>query len=809
MSTLNESSFGRKLTSHLRTPLYRNGYALTLSSAVTSLLGVLYWSLAAHLYSPQVIGLNSAAISALMFLAGVSELNLMSALIRFIPGAGSNTRRFVGSAYLISLIVALIISLVFLLRLHIWAPALGFLASNPAMVTWFILGTMAWCIFVLQDSVLIGLRLATWVPVENAIFALVKIGLLVVLAYSLPRLGVFASWTFALIVSLLPTNFYIFRRLIPKHMRAKQKEFERIAAPQVVKYVAADYVGALFWLVSTTLMPVLVTALAGATENAYFFLAWTIAYSLYMVSPNMGSSLIVEASMDQGRLSTYSYRVFLQTMGLVIPAAGVLFLGAPYILRIFGSNYAQHGANLLRLLALSAVPNVVTAIGVSVARVQRRMGVVLAILGSVCILVLGLAYDLLRIDGITGVGLAWLLSQSVVAFVLLLTQLRSLWAGQVWDLLLQVRKTLAPWVRRMADSLHFMVHIRPPGLLNLWGYYWRRLRSRNSLNELVPLILQTVPATADVPFVKQLTVQRYIHTVTDLTVVALGPSQQPASAALKLPRSGNAVRSSRHQSEVLAQLHADERLGSWRELLPTLLVEGEVAGQKYLIEDMLPGISMQRFILNPDQRRNALQISASSIAQLHFATSRSAIISSDLYERCPGGPLRLLRGLCLSNAHVFSGCQMAVDRLSNELHDGLLGHTTTVSWVHGDYVPGNILFRPDGSALSGIIDWDLAQPDDLPLLDIVQLIVSTRMAVQECELGEVVCELLNCENWNNDELALLKDESDRLQGEVLALRTMLLYFWLRHIHANLTKSTRFRGHWLWLQRNIDAVLQCI
>jgi len=804
----NETSLAKKLASHLRTPLYLNGYALTLSSSVTSLLGVLYWSLAAHLYSPQVIGLNSAAISALMFLAGVSELNLMSALIRFIPGAGRNTRRFVRNAYLISLIIALIVSLVFISRLHNWAPALGFLASNPAMITWFILGTMAWCIFVLQDSVLTGLRLATWVPVENAIFALVKIGLLVVLAYSLPHLGVFASWTFALIVSLLPTNLYIFQRLIPKHMRQKHEMTEPVAASQVLNYVAADYVGALFWLVSTTLMPVLVTALAGATANAYFFLAWTIAYSLYMVSPNMGSSLIVEASMDQSRLNTYSYRVFLQTVGLVFPAAILLFLGAPYILRIFGSSYAQHGADLLRLLALSAIPNVVTAIGVSVARVQRRMKIVLAILGSVCILVLSSGYELLRIYGITGVGLAWLISQSLVAFVLLLTHLRFLWVGRVRNHVLQLSRVLVPWVHRMADTLHFMIYMRPPGILNFWRYYWRRFWSRARLNELVPLILQTIPA-AGLTVGEKWTVQSHIHTVTDLTVVALGPSQRPPSAALKLPRSGNAVRSSRHQSEVLTQLHADKRLGAWRDLLPILLVEGEVAGQTYMIEGMLPGVSMRKFILKPDQRGHALQAAASAITQLHCVTSRMTLISPDLYERWTGGPVRLLRGLCLSSTSTLSGCQMALDRLSNELHDGLLGHITAVSWVHGDFVPGNILFKPDGSALSGIIDWDLAQPDDLPLLDIVQLIVSTRMAVQERELGEVVCELLNYENWNCDELALLKEERGDMQAEVPNLRTMLLYFWLRHIHANLTKSTRFQGHWLWLQRNIDTVLQCI
>ena len=54
-----------RLITHLRTPLYRNGYALVLSSATTSVLGMAYWFLAARTYTPDVVGLNAAAIAAM------------------------------------------------------------------------------------------------------------------------------------------------------------------------------------------------------------------------------------------------------------------------------------------------------------------------------------------------------------------------------------------------------------------------------------------------------------------------------------------------------------------------------------------------------------------------------------------------------------------------------------------------------------------------------------------------------------------------------------------------------------------------
>jgi len=158
-----------------------------------------------------------------------------------------------------------------------------------------------------------------------------------------------------------------------------------------------------------------------------FYLSWAIAYALYLVTPNMGSSLIVETATDQTRLSAYSYRVFVNTIRLVAPAAILLAVGAPYILRVFGANYAAEGSALLRLLVLSAIPNTVNALYISIARVQRHMAAIVAVLGTLCTLVVGSSYVLLPLYGISGVGWAWLVSQTLVAGFLLCTRLRTLW----------------------------------------------------------------------------------------------------------------------------------------------------------------------------------------------------------------------------------------------------------------------------------------------------------------------------------------------------------------------------------------------
>lgn len=426
-ASTSEVSFLARLSAHLRTPLYRNAYALVVNSATTSVLGVAYWLLAARSYSTESIGLNSATLSAMMFLAALSQLNLGSAMNRFIPSAGRATGRLVVYAYVIVTLAALATSAIFLLGVHVWAPTLSFWSSSFVFIAWFTVAIMAWCIFSLQDGVLIGLRQSTWVPFKNIAFALAKIALLLGLVQVLPLHGIFASWTIPAMILLVPTDLLIFRRLIPQHVRASVSQNVPIVPAQIVRYVAGDYAGSIVSIAATSLLPIIVTERLGATATAYFYLPWTVAYSLYLVSFNMGMSLIAEGSTDPTKLDTYSYRLFVQMARLLVPAVIVLVVGAPYILRLFGQTYAEEGTLLLRLLSLSALPEIIIAVATSVLRVQRRIGAVVVIMSVSSVASLALSLVLLNAYGIVGIGVAFLLSRTAVAVVLVGTRLGTAW----------------------------------------------------------------------------------------------------------------------------------------------------------------------------------------------------------------------------------------------------------------------------------------------------------------------------------------------------------------------------------------------
>ncbi|MDX6426585.1 MAG: hypothetical protein QOD52_1990 [Gaiellaceae bacterium] len=410
------------LATHVVTPLYRDGYALVLSSGITALVGFVYWAVAAHAYSPEAIGLNSVLISSMMFLAGISQLNLSNVLVRFVPTAGRHTRRLVLASYGASAVVAAAASASFIAVAGRWSGTFRALDSSVGLQLWFVGATIVWCIFVLEDGVLTGLGQAVWTPIESAFFSVAKLALLVALAALLSTYGVFASWTIAVAAAVVPVNIFVFRRLIPRAAAAPLPPESGVTRREFVRYVVADYVGASCWLASVTLLPVIVAQQAGTAAAGYFSLAWIVAFPLLLVSANMGASLIVHGVRDQSSLARLSRQMIVQTWRVVVPAAAVLAVCGPYLLDVFGAAYSHEGATLLRILAVAAVANVVNTIAVSAARVQRRMTFVVVVLASQCVLSLGLAVPLLRLYGIVGVGLSWLIGQVAVAVAVAVAQ---------------------------------------------------------------------------------------------------------------------------------------------------------------------------------------------------------------------------------------------------------------------------------------------------------------------------------------------------------------------------------------------------
>ncbi|WP_037858323.1 hypothetical protein, partial [Streptomyces sp. NRRL F-5065] len=393
--------------------LFKNAYFLMLSTGVSAVLGLGFWLVAARYYAEEAVGQGSAAIAAMRLLAGITATTMIGAVVRFVPRAGRATGALVLRAYAASSAVVVLAALVFLLTLDLWGDSYAPLGT-PAAGALFVAACVAWALLTLQDGVLTGLRRAEWVPVGNAVFSVGKLVLLAVFASALPVLGIFVSWAVAIAFSTLPLGWLVFRRLIPRQAAADGD----VVPPrlgEMGRFLAGDSLGALFSLAMINLLPVMVAVRFSAAENGYFYVAYTVGGTMEFMAINMASSLTAHASHDPRRLADGVRGALRRMTLLLVPVVAFLVVFAPQILTPFDADYAAHGAAVLRLLALGALPRIVVELYIGVLRVQGRTGALAAVQGTMCALVLGSALALFTPAGIAGAGWAVLLSMSAVA----------------------------------------------------------------------------------------------------------------------------------------------------------------------------------------------------------------------------------------------------------------------------------------------------------------------------------------------------------------------------------------------------------
>ncbi|OKK10876.1 lipopolysaccharide biosynthesis protein [Streptomyces sp. CB02400] len=395
--------------------LFKNAYFLMLSTGVSAVLGLGFWLVAARYYSEDAVGQGSAAIAAMRLLASITATTMIGAVVRFVPRAGRETGRLVWGVYLASSVVVTLAAGVFLLTLDQWGPSYAPLGT-PLAGALFVAACVAWALLTLQDGVLTGLRKAEWVPAGNAVFSVGKLALLAVFASTLPVLGIFVSWAVAIAFSTLPLGWLIFRRLIPRQAAADH-DVEPPGLRSMGRFLAGDSLGALFSLAMINLLPVMVAVRFSAAENGYFYVAYTVGGTMEFMAINMASSLTAHASHDPRQLAEGVRGALRRMTLLLVPVVAVLVVFAPRILTPFDADYAEHGSTVLRLLALGALPRVVVELYIGVLRVQGRTGVLAALQGAMCTLVLGSAAVLFTPAGIAGAGWAVLVSMTLIAVV--------------------------------------------------------------------------------------------------------------------------------------------------------------------------------------------------------------------------------------------------------------------------------------------------------------------------------------------------------------------------------------------------------
>ncbi len=405
----------------LSDPLVRNGYALVLNAALTSILGFVFWILCARLVSKSELGVGAALISALFTLGGLAQLNIGNLLNRYLAVTGSRAGKLIGLAYVVAGSTGALLSFGFIALTPRLAPSLTFLAHSTGTALTFTFTVVIWTLFSLQDSVLSGLRKSVWVPLENSLYAVAKIGFLALPgSFALLGSSIFAAWSLPLLIIVVATNLVVFLRFVPVLARTSAKQSTaHVSFKDFLQFFGWDYAGTTATMLTYGAAKLIVLNIAGPSALAVYHLAWTVAFSLYLVGLGMSTSLVAEGAVDEERVRTLTSDSLVHTLVVLVTGAVLITALAPLIMAMFGSEYVGESVNLLRLLVLSSIAGCLISIYLAVARLQRHLTMLALIPMCVLVLVVALGLPLVHLWGAEGMGLAWVLANSIVALGIL------------------------------------------------------------------------------------------------------------------------------------------------------------------------------------------------------------------------------------------------------------------------------------------------------------------------------------------------------------------------------------------------------
>ena len=395
------------LTKYYRDPLYRNSIFLMLNTGLVSLFNYIFWLLADNVTSSEHVGLATAAIAAASMIVAISRLGMDYSITRFFPEY-RDKGGFYNALILIILLVTIIVIAGFMLGLPFISPALLFL-RNWQYALLFIVFVFLTAICDMQGTALVAIRRADLALLEYSILIL-RIPLLIVIG-SLGVLGIFLALDITYLIMMTTGVVLMYMMGI-----ARDLHIDIGQARKTLKYSLGNYTSTIIATAPLTLIPILIVNVAGASQQAYFYVAFSVAIFLFMVPDAIGASMFVEGSHERP-LKVTAYKSLRFSLIILAPMVLAVAVFGDNILHLFSPEYSEAAYELLLLLAISSLFYAVIAVYISVVQVRKNMAMLNYIRLAVVGLTLGLSYVLLLKLGLIGIGYAWLLANVIVAVI--------------------------------------------------------------------------------------------------------------------------------------------------------------------------------------------------------------------------------------------------------------------------------------------------------------------------------------------------------------------------------------------------------
>lgn len=407
---------GEKLKQVAKVPLYSNAVFLMGASAFSSLIGFVFWMIAARFYPDEAVGLASATISAMGLAVSFSRLGLEMGLIRFLKNHNDEPRAIINTVFTIGFLLSLAAAFIFIAGLNIWSPALLFIRENPLYLLGFVFFCVVSSLSGFADHSFVASRRSGFVVASGLIFGILKVIMAIVLASFMTAFGIFASWGIGLTASLIISVFIFLPKVQSGYRFAIT--IKRKILKDMLGYSFANYLSVLLWGAPALIFPLIVVNMLGAEANAYFYIGWALSNVIVIIPTSVTTSMFAEGSFNESQLKTHILRSLKMIFLLLIPAVLVILLLADKLLLLFGTQYSGNSTELVRIMALAVFPLTVNIIYLNIKRVQKDLKMIVCMPAIIAFISILLALILLPRIGFNGAGIAWLTAQGCCALVI-------------------------------------------------------------------------------------------------------------------------------------------------------------------------------------------------------------------------------------------------------------------------------------------------------------------------------------------------------------------------------------------------------
>lgn len=408
----------QRLRSH---SLLRNSIYIVGTGITTSVLGYFFWILATHMYTAYNVGLGAALISAMTLAAIFANLGVGSALIQTLPlrKAGSEWSLTFNAGLAVVTVASLLSGIIALVALPLVSKQFALIENHIGYAMIFLAGTLLIAVSTVLDQVFVAERAAQNMLMRNATVSALKIPLMVlpaVLLVGAGTLAIFGSGVLAMAIALIGGMLLLVPRLSRNyHFFAVRGIVRQVRS--MLSSLTGNYFINLGGVAMGYLLPVVVSIRLSPTDNAYYYTTTSVSSFILMGASAVSTSLFAEGSHAADNLPR-KVRSSVQIITMMLgPEILVCLLAGHYILSVFGPGYAQHGLLLLRIDAISSIPDAITSVYVSVLRVQRRLHIAALLNLSMMVFTVILSWVLLPVIGIAGQGLAYLIAAGAGSLV--------------------------------------------------------------------------------------------------------------------------------------------------------------------------------------------------------------------------------------------------------------------------------------------------------------------------------------------------------------------------------------------------------